>query len=151
MQQQYNQQWQVVVIVGIEKEQQQQQLVVDVVVVVVIIVFVVVLVVAVVVIVVVLVCNSSSSSRIQCYVKWFGDINKFLSSTCISAARPFTPVVYEYIEQIQKEVNKVQGHPSDLYPELFTPHIVSALIDENEGMFATFSPPLPVHCGLCHF
>ncbi|XP_067949700.1 uncharacterized protein [Watersipora subatra] len=48
------------------------------------------------------------------------------------ATRSFTPVVYEYIEHIQKEVNKVQGHPSDIYPELFTPHIVNALIDENE-------------------
>lgn len=42
-------------------------------------------------------------------------------------------MVYEYIEQIQRGVNKVQGHPSDLYPELFTPHIVHALIDENQG------------------
>ena len=56
----------------------------------------------------------------------------------IAGSRPFTPVVYDYIEQIQREVNKVQGHPSDLYPELFTPHIVNAIIGENEGLYDVF-------------
>lgn len=46
-----------------------------------------------------------------------------------------TPVVNEYINQIQKEVNKVQGHPSDLYPELFTKHIVRAILSENGGLY----------------
>lgn len=54
-------------------------------------------------------------------------------STHFTVSRPFTPVVYDYIEEIQREVNKVQGHPSDLYPELFTAHIVNAIIGENEG------------------
>lgn len=52
--------------------------------------------------------------------------------------RPMTPVVNQYIEKIQKEVNKVQGHPSDLYPELFTPQIIQAIITENGGMYSYF-------------
>ncbi|KAF6029010.1 hypothetical protein EB796_012681 [Bugula neritina] len=59
-------------------------------------------------------------------------IERTTSQQNIPTGRPFTPVVNDYIEQIQREVNKVQGHPSDLYPELFTPHIVNAIINETE-------------------